>query len=93
VKRDVRPDHLAGPRAVADHGTRRQTERTPLALPRHQNAHRSRVDPNHCEGKKTTGLKAATRAGYRHGYKPLPEPLLAMLTRNRNEGKPGEGLT
>ncbi len=57
LERDVRPSRLAGPRAEADHRTRRQTGRTPLAPPRHQNAHRSRVDPNHCEGTKTKPCK------------------------------------
>ena len=93
MKRAVRPDRLAGPRAVAEHGTTRPQGRTPLALPRHQGAHRSRVDPHSHEGTKTTGLQTATRAGYRQGHKPLPEPLMAMLPRNRNKGKPGEGLT
>ena len=93
MERAVRPSRLAGPRAVAEHGTTRPLGRTPLALPRHQNACRSRVDRHSHEGTKTTGLQTATRAGYRQGYRPRPEPLMAMLPRNRNKGKPGEGLT
>jgi len=49
---------------VADHGTTRPQDARRWRPPRHPNACRSRVDPNRCEGKKTTGLKAATRAGY-----------------------------